>query len=63
MNFNAILSLLVHKGIISFDEGEKLSKELVSSVVDTNFKTAHKDVSYLLDKIKPKKAIAKKTEA
>lgn len=63
MNSNLILSLLVHKGIITFEEGEKLSKELMNAVVDTNFKTAHRDIEYILDKIKPKKPIAEQSKA
>lgn len=62
MNLNAILSLLVHKGVVTFDEADKLSHELKSFIVDTNFAAAHRDVGYIIEKLTPKLA-PKKTIA
>lgn len=70
MNFNAIISLLVHKGVLVYEEGEALAKELQSSIVDTKFSAAHKDMTavlYLIEKqitpkIAPKKPIASNTK-
>lgn len=69
MNYNLIISLLVHKAILTYDEGEALAKELANTIVETNFKAAHKNVATILELIKEdvaevepeiKKIIAKK---
>lgn len=69
MNYNSIVSVLVHKGIISLEAGEKLAKELANTIVETNFLAAHKNVGVLLDRIEKdtevivtdiKKVVAKK---
>jgi hypothetical protein len=49
MNYNAIISVLVHKGIMTFEEGESLAHSLVTSMIDTNFKAAHQNVEHLLE--------------
>lgn len=51
MNYNAIISILVHKGVIGLEVGEKLAKELATTIVETNFAAAHRNVEALLAKI------------
>lgn len=54
MNINWILSLLVHKKLITEDEAEHLSKKLAFTVYPQNFKDAHKIIKSLLDEVESK---------
>ena len=57
MNYNAIISLLVHEGIVEYEAGKKLAKELANTIVETNFDAAHKNVEALLERVKKESGV------
>lgn len=57
MNYNAIISLLVHKDIIELEVGEKLAKELANTIVETNFAAAHKNVGALIERVEKESGV------
>ena len=72
MNNNLLISLLVHKAILTYEEGEAIAKEMANTIIETNFKAAHKNVSDILKTVKDdigfietdiKKIVAKKPKS
>lgn len=60
MNYNPFLALLVHKGIITEEEGERLSQEFNSVVHSQDWGTALRTVEGILKKIEKDKPFSSK---
>lgn len=61
MNFNSTLSILVHKGVLTLEEGEYLADQLAHAIQTQDFTDAHKRVEKFLEdfKAKDKKSLHK----
>jgi transcriptional regulator CtsR len=52
MNVNIIISLLLHKAIITKDEADALFRALNETILPTEFSAAHKIVGSILAEVK-----------
>ena len=54
MNTNWILSLLVHKGVITLDEAEHLAAKLAQTILTQDFQSAHATITKILEDLEAK---------